>query len=43
VVMLQHAQSSLEAARAAGDERRVATALERLQEAERREAGSEAD
>jgi hypothetical protein len=43
VVMLQHAQSSLEAARAAGDERRVATALERLQEAERLEAGSEPD
>jgi hypothetical protein len=43
VVMLQHAQSSLEAARAAGDEPRVATALERLQEAERLEAATGPD
>jgi hypothetical protein len=43
VVMLQHAQSSLEAARAAGDDQRVAMALERLQEAERLEAGSGPD
>jgi len=35
LVMQQHAQASLEAARAAGDEQRVATAVEQLAEATR--------
>ena len=39
LVMLQHAQASLEAARAAGDEQRITTALHRVEEAERLEAG----
>lgn len=38
LVMLQHAQASLEAARAAGDERRVATALHHVDKAEHLDA-----
>jgi hypothetical protein len=38
LVMQQHAQASLEAARAAGDEQRVAMALQRVDEAKRLEA-----
>ena len=38
LVMHQHAQASLEAARAAGDEQRVAAALDRVAEATRLEA-----
>jgi hypothetical protein len=41
--MLQHAQASLEAARAAGDEQRIATALRQVEEAERLEAAGGAD
>jgi hypothetical protein len=43
LVMLQHAQASLEAARAAGDEQRIATALRQVEEAERLEAAGGAD
>ena len=43
LVMLQHAQASLEAARAAGDEQRIATALHHVEEAERLEAGGGPD
>jgi hypothetical protein len=38
LVMQQHAQASLEAARAAGDEQRIAAALDRVAEATRLEA-----
>ena len=43
LVMLQHAQASLEAARAAGDEQRIATALRHVEEAELLEAGGGLD
>ncbi len=43
LVMLQHAQASLEAARAAGDEQRIATALHHVEEAQRLEAGGAPD
>jgi hypothetical protein len=41
--MQQHAQASLEAARAVGDEQRVATAVEQLAEAKRLEGDAVAE
>lgn len=43
LVMQQHAQASLEAARAVGDEQRVATAVEQLAEAKRLEGDAVAE